>query len=505
MKRMLLILLALAICLTATAFAETTVSTVTVKGASYNSVSNSLTNTIAIQMPDGWYLFSADGTKVTGTAYDNVKRVYDAPYYTVSNKGLDGVIDADGKVIVPTEYDDVEVVSYRWAYGVVLTPSGNDQGDYYSTDNSGKKVYFNVDHYDFYYRGEKVGTLPRSGFAQNNYAYGRGDYLQLRDRDGAYHHYSKEFVDSGINESGEYVYSNRKYIHTGTGQTVWSADCTLTADEVADAYDDDHGFVIDLQGNKLFAYNYSYIGTFNNGIAYFKTNQGGFGLVDLQGNELLPGIYDSIDYSFYDAIDTGYVAVSKDGLSGLASLKGMDTSNTFRYSKEVVSEKTPFLYAKGMDGKYIVITATAGELEQHFEDVSFLGNGCPLFVGKTADGKVAVYGMNGEVILSRDNWRYTSSISISRDGSFAYEGNRGDNGYEYTLYTINYEIPEGVAAALPEGHWICSACGQERSTAFCPEDGTPKPVTASSTWVCPSCGKEVESAFCPNDGTKKPE
>ena len=512
MRRVSILVLALVLILsmTATAFGEVNITTVTVKAKGYGSAFNTLTHTIALETTTGaWYLYDANGTKVTSSLYNDMRRVYDTAFYTVSIGEKKGIIDSEGNVIVPAKYGEVEVVSPRWAYGLILTRVDGDQGDFYSSGD-GKKTYYNVETCDFYYRGTLVGTLPRSGFDTGSYASAYGDYLQIKDRSGAYHHYSKEFVDSGINESGEAAYANRTYIHTGTGQTLWTESCTLTADEVKNPYETDRGYVIDLQGNKLFPYNYSYIGSFTNGVAYFKTNQGKYGLVDIAGNELLPGDYDEIDYSFYEGLDSGYVSVVKDGLAGLVSLEGKDTANTFLYPSNVVTEKTPFLYAKGMDGKYLVISAVAGELEQHFEDVSFVGYGCPFFVGKTADGKVAVYGLEGEVILENDGWRYTSDIGISRDGKFAYSSVRENGEYIYTLYTIDYSLAEEApaaqpeeTAALPDGHWICPTCGEERETAFCPNDGTPKPAPA--TWICPVCQSEQETAFCPNDGTKRPE
>ena len=512
----LMVAILLILSLSVTAFGEASITSVTVRAKGYGSAFNPVTHTIALETTTGsWELFDADGTTLTSSLYksqryNDMRRIYDTAFYTVSQGEKKGIIDSEGNVIVPVKYGEVEAVSSRWAYGLILTRVDGDQGDFYSTNN-GIKTYYNVETCDFYYRGTLVGTLSRSDFDTSSYAYAYGDYLQIKDRKGAYHHYSKEFVDSGINEYGETTYSDRKYIHTGTGQTLWTASCTLTADEVDQPYTTDYGYVIDLQGNKLFPYSYSYIGRFTNGVAYFKTNQGGYGLVDIAGNELLPGIYDEIDYSFDEGLSIGYVNVVKDGLAGFASLKGKDTANTFLYPSNVVTEKTPFLYAKGMDGKYLVISAVAGELEQHFEEVSFVGYGCPLFVGKTSDGKIAVYGLEGEVVLENDSWRYLYDIELSRDGKFAYSSVRENGEYIYTLYTIDYSLEEEADAGKPEGtptlpagHWICPTCGEERDTAFCPQDGTPRPA-APATWICPVCQSELESPFCPNDGTKRPE
>lgn len=66
-----------------------------------------------------------------------------------------------------------------------------------------------------------------------------------------------------------------------------------------------------------------------------------------------------------------------------------------------------------------------------------------------------------------------------------------------------------VADQLPQSNlvsaWNCS-CGKNCITSkFCPECGSPKPVsTENSTWNC-SCGQtDIPSKFCPNCGAKKP-
>ena len=223
--------LLLALSLTAAAFGEATITSVTVTATGYSNSFNAQTHTVALETADGCYLFDATGAKLTETPYDDIRRDYSSTYYVVTKAGKKGVIDSEGKVIIPARYGDVEVVSDRWAYAVTLIPTGTDQGDYYYT-SSGSKVYYNVDTCDVYYCGAMVGSLPRSGIDTDSYASAYGDYLQIKDRNGTLHHYNKEFVDSGINEYGESAYANRHYTHTGTGQILWDPGCTLTADEV---------------------------------------------------------------------------------------------------------------------------------------------------------------------------------------------------------------------------------------------------------------------------------
>ncbi|MBQ8080643.1 MAG: PD40 domain-containing protein [Clostridia bacterium] len=62
------------------------------------------------------------------------------------------------------------------------------------------------------------------------------------------------------------------------------------------------------------------------------------------------------------------------------------------------------------------------------------------------------------------------------------------------------EQPAAAQTAADDA-WICPACGEERTTNFCPADGTARP----QAWTCPDCGFENEASykFCVNCGHKK--
>lgn len=55
--------------------------------------------------------------------------------------------------------------------------------------------------------------------------------------------------------------------------------------------------------------------------------------------------------------------------------------------------------------------------------------------------------------------------------------------------------------AQAQGSWTCT-CGQVNTGKFCPNCGSPMPV--SNKWTC-SCGQVNEGNFCPNCGAKKPQ
>ncbi len=519
MKRILACMLALALLLgcAVIAHAEEIYTVKEIRGRDLRL--NHSANAYALKNGDLYQILNAEGDAITDPIYLTAQAKED--FFKVSvaeGTNVYGLVDKDGTLVMPMEYGDVVVTDAKWQLGLKLVQAETDQGDYKNTNYTTNEVtYWNVDKVDVYYCGAKIGTLTRSDYSDYG-ATAHGDYLQIKDRAGAYHHYSKDFKESRNHEYGEYDYDNGAYWHTGTGQQVWTASCTLSADEVKTPYTESRGYVVDLQGNQLFSHSYKYIDTFDNGIARFRNNQNKYGLVDVTGRELLPGEYDDIDYYFSRTMPYGYVAVTKDGKAGFASLNGEDTSASFLYPADALSSRGMYYSAKGMDGKYIVITPH-GEIPEHFEDVSFPRSGCPLFIGLSADGTAAVYGLNGERVIENPNWDRTYDISLSYDCTTGYDSEYNQGAYTYHIYSIHYA---GGAAEEPkpdehepeqhaEGAWVCPVCGQENNSRFCTGCGTPKPEPepepepADDSWICPNCGRENTSPFCPDCGTKKPE
>ena len=412
-----------------------------------NSITmNKANGTYALQMKgeDVYKLVDAQGNLIADAHYLYMypKEGYYKVRVTDSENG-NGLIDAQGKTVVPMEYADVSVISDRWMVGfkgiVVEDGAEYDFSDY--------PVHYLFDTADVYFSGAKVGTLNREEYADGYSFTAYGDYLQIKDRNGAYHHYDKNMTESGISGFGEYDYDSwiRTYIHAGTNQQAFVAGCTLTADEVKEPYLEIRGVVLDLQGNPMFDNKWSSVEYRPDGGLFRIRGDQGYGLVDLAGNELLPPEYDSIRYGFEAVVDYGYVPVTKDGLAGFASLKGADTSATFVYPADDIYTYGLFYTKKSDDGKINVVSATAGELQTKFDDVSFPDDKSLTFVGKTEDGKVAVYGLNGEELLTNARWRNTYDVKLSADGTVVCSQ---EDYSVYTLHVLDYK-PEAIFATEP--------------------------------------------------------
>lgn len=72
-----------------------------------------------------------------------------------------------------------------------------------------------------------------------------------------------------------------------------------------------------------------------------------------------------------------------------------------------------------------------------------------------------------------------------------------------TTYFIIFICMMFCTGVMAEGEsWICPNCNQERTTNFCPDDGTKRPD--SEEWTCSACGAVNTSKFCSSCGAEKP-
>ena len=465
MKKLLASCIAAALVLCCTAvLAESQVTFSDVRSLDINPI----TGACAVKMNESEYthLYDAQGNQISGTDF---VCLYPTDRYfrfrlTNDNNGL-GLIASDGKVIVPAEYIEFQIASDRWILAAKGTPTTSDAYDV-SDYTAGDAVRYVVDKADVYFRGTLVGSISAAEYKHYPMAY--GDYLQTRDDQDVYHHYNSAMVDSGNNEVGEYSYDSwiRAYSHTGTNQPAFTPECTLTADEVTKPVNINYDSVVDLQGNLLFVPDWNY-GSYDtaSGTFSFLSSEGKYGLLNKDGSLLLPAEYDSINYDFADILPLGYVPVVKDGMAGFAAVSGADTSATFCFPESDARFNGMFCSMQDENGKTRVVSATAGLLNGQFEDVSFLRGASLTFTGLTADGKVAVYGLNGEELLTHARWRYAYDARLAVDGRTV----AGQEDYSvYTLYTLDYEpdlaphAAEPAAVAEPAAAGPATISGQVR-------------------------------------------
>ena len=467
---------------------------------------------------DYYRLIKPDGTKLTDELYRSISSISDYPFFKVevdSEDGVhrEGIIDDQGNVVVPAEYADVSLVSDRWAYGVKLTPSSADDKDYtYSNWSTGEKSFFRIDNVDFYYRGQLAGTLERTNFNGNVTAY--GDYITVTSQDR-----TRKFYNSGLIESpyqaeysGEYTtnYKDRvtHYTHNGTGQEAFVASCTLTADEVDKSIAYENESFRNLQGEELFKaqQNYDTVRDFNGDYAVVRKDSKS-GVINKEGQEIIPLEYDEIDDYYGTLSKYGIVEAKKDGKFGYLDANGNVTSE-FKYSDDIVRSYGPISKINDLDGSVIVLSGMIGELPEHYKDVDTSINS-RAFVAENEKGEHSLIDMSGEVLIP-----YTDANSITYNKDATVAVHRLDSGV-YRIYTFSHDDvitapaqqgdKEGAVEEQPatDGTWTCSNGHTGITSKFCPECGEAKPA---DDIVCPTCGKQFPADeapnFCPDDGTK---
>ncbi len=482
-------------------------------------VLHNATSTLGIRPVDSSYyhLINAAGETIADGQYTSMSAMSGYPYFKVeaeSTDGIhnDGIIDDKGNVIVPPVYADVDVWSDRWCSGVLLTPSTADDKDYTFTNfSSGDKSFWRIDKVDFFYCGEKVGTLDRTDYG--GYVTTRGDFIDIQNQAGKHVFYDSKMQKSTYEARGSSEYDsvrvNGNYVnvHQPTGQYAFTEGCTLTEDQVEDPFYYDKAVMYDLQGKVVFkaAQNYDYFRGYSGKYAVVNMN-GMKGIVDREGHEIIPVIYKELGNYEDELFKYGYVSAVLDGKFGFLDLQGNVTC-PFTYSSDIVSNRGTFGSVKNLDGTIIVLSAAVGELPEHYKDVSFCGSyGSMAFVAENDNKQYALIDLYGNTVIPFSDTY--NSIYVNQDGTvaLAYKGSR-----MYDIYTLDIQqaapADETVTVATEEssdGTWTCENGHAGNKGKFCTECGAPKP--AEIPLVCPTCGNQFEEGnvpkFCPECGTK---
>ena len=509
MKKLLMMILALCLCLSA-ACAETTVEAKDLEA--YSLELNAAANTFLLR--DGntraYRVVDADLEPLSD---DYLYISISGGYYKAANEeGLTyGLLDGQGKLIIPMEYCAFEVLSDRWIAAVKVVEATSENYDYkvlFAADDV--NPYYLTDTVDLWYNGELKGTLTRPEWGN---AYPYGDYLYVRDRDGKCSFFNSKFEKTTAETDSyrEYDedYKTKSMFHQGSNQTAFTAGCTLTEEEVKQSvwvnYDRQ---LVDLQGNVIADLSGYYTANVDadSNLVKIRNEDGKHGVLDATGKEIVPCVYDSIDYDLADALKSGYLYAVKDGMGGFVNLAtGAETGFTFPES--ACKNRANFIVADDRDGK-VLISAAAGELPGRYQEADVPYNSASPFAAvKDPDGRVHVIGMLGEEILpDNPDIKNTYNVSFSADGSLILVQ---DIDRLYHIYRVSgtYDIPsaEPDAEAQPDT-WICANCGTENHGKFCTECGSPRPEEKQDdSWTCENGHEGNTGKFCSECGAPRPE
>ena len=447
MKRTLLAILALllAALLAVPALAENAVVN-TIELTNCYAYVNGPTGILVVQdgNTDTCVLMDSYGKILTPKSYADMMSAGNGVFEVKSNDGVNscGVIDSNGVEVVPLQYGKTIVLNARWQIGAYLVEATADDFDYQLYD----KTCYQAERYDIYYRGALVGTLARADYDS---AEAYGDYLYVKSRDGRLTFYNKDLVPSGYQSeyfSGEYDISydggRALYWHKGSNQRAFVKGCTLTEDEVETSFALSDDSYYDLQGNLLFTladpdwaipdYQGEYARVFGDGK---------YGLIDKQGNVIVPCEYDSIDCD--DAyLGAGYQMAVKDGKVGFFDANGKETCPfTYSAANAFTTTSSPFAALRDPSGSIIVLSGAVGELPERYSDIQLPNdNACPVFVAQNADGQVGVIDLKGNALIPFDSaCPSVDDVSISNDGTVVAIRDAYRN---CTVYTLSFDPPQ---------------------------------------------------------------
>ena len=404
MKKFVSALLAALLLLSMSAFAATVTEVTKLGEDSYSVIDG--TNLMHVRGSEGYALADMSGNRLTGADY-----YYDFYQYhghltvtrvdAADENNAMGLLAPDGTEEVPFRYGDVDVLNEYWAIGVKLVIAEGDEYDYSSWTSDNKYL---IESADVYYLPEKklLTTLTRDQYAD---AEACGQYLNLEDRTGKVVAY-----DSAFNVVAEPAYSfdfdylpetlsvffgenSLRGVQNGAGETVIEpAFEYLSVDEHTAA----------------------------NGLIEYEEN-GKCGLIDLQGNVVVPAKYDEINVSrmgAYEPAETyryshgGYICVEKNDKLGYVDMQGNETCKVSIDEDTATNWGMSALIEDG-DKKSVVSADGVTTDLSGYDAVHFLSNSAGRYYRvRSADGFHGMIDWHGEVVLPMEY----DSLSMMGDG-----------------------------------------------------------------------------------------
>ena len=276
------------------------------------------TSIVKVQGDNGYYLSDLEGNALTADTFAN--GIYEEEgfitaysYAAEDELNSECLLNQSGEEILPAEYGDIKVFSSKWAAGYKLVEASAGNYDYQALLGDG---YYLIDQVDIYYLSENNAALLKS-FSRDEYqdADAHGEYITVADRSSG----KVTLYDASWNVAAEDVGYTWD---TGDINTTWY---TIFSDNGQQGVMDNEGNVV---MEPAFKYVYDYTGK------YAEVSTGDkYGLIDMDGNVVVPAEYDEIGRN-YDAPVTelygesatyeaaGYFAVEKDGKGGFVATGG---------------------------------------------------------------------------------------------------------------------------------------------------------------------------------------
>ncbi len=459
MKKLLALLLALVLCLGAmTVLAEDEVKfepalefmigLSPVNGTSYVTATEKYTYYKSVYTTEGELLAVFPYTDI---AY------CDQQFFAVFNSddpNARALVSVDGKQLTEAVYRDFTVFSDRWFAGLVLEPvAEGEEGNY----KIGKEQ-FNIARRDLYF------VDRNSGDARLVYTFKDNEFVSAAAHDDfiAVLNSAEEIklYDSNFRACN---YEMAKISSTIYGVKDFAVINLVSGDIVADGYVslkeqfvNGKGYiigtrydytgkkvsgVIDTDGNELMPAAYT-VNTVANGYVVLTDESGLKGLYSVkEGRQILPCEFSAIMASKVSTdayVHNGYVAVENGDLRGYYDIEAGELTCDYKYDKTKVTTVGCTTFWQTDEGEYTLAAADGVETDVYLDSIETKltrGNGY-LLVAKR-DGKYGVIDWHGNVILP---FEHSKAISITDDSKAII---RNGTGFELDLIV---RVPQPAAA-----------------------------------------------------------
>lgn len=384
-------------------------------------------------------IMAPDGTEVVPAEYLDLRVDNTFGYIAAAKEDRlngKGMIDAQGNVLIPFEYGELDVISRDWVMALTLKEATKDHYDYQALFGGYGSGYYLIDTRTFYYMPtlKAVGTMPRDGFDSVN---GYPGFLVIEDIQGVNTVYDENFQVLGTAEKSYYGYvylkngDNWDVKRAGDGKLLFSTPYQvnqyMAGEELFKVSVQGKNGLIDLQGNVIVEPKYATLyGLAGEHIAAKLEQEGKIGLLNSKGEELTDFVYDEVIATYKRGLSggmervtmvNGYAPVNKGDMIGFIDETGKETVAP-TYPKDSVEISANTLLIAGADGKKTLVAADGTVTELSYPTVTRIYDGMSgrLYAVKNEAGQVGVVDWHGNLIVPLgDNADYSCKTSL--DGS----------------------------------------------------------------------------------------
>ena len=312
-----------------------------------------------------------------------------------------GVVDDTGKEVLPCMYGQVDISAKNWIIASVMK-KGTEQE--YDLDNG--RDYLLKDTVDIYYQTDgafhKIATLTRDDIADY---YASGNYISIEN--GTDH--TVVMYDSAFQE----VASGLSSIYDDDG---------FPREELNVYWEDDKTGIKDAKGNIILETDYDMISeVYGKYASVYDYDSEKYGLIDLEGNEIVPLECDDIR-SFYTEdgyifVSAGYVCAEMEGKLAYYDLSGNKTAESSASidSFDIAGASALMSDAQGnnhifaADGVDTVLDA------KYANPCALTNSNGLLYTYEDADSDYGIIDWHGNVVLPAPQGY---SVGLSLDGSW---------------------------------------------------------------------------------------